>query len=252
LFRTLAITVAVGCAWGQSSDYDQGVTRFERGDVAGAIPFLVRAAEAHPKDPQTLKALGVAYAAQKLYAQAEPPLQRACELDRTLPDACYFYARVLYGLDRFDRSLQILTALPQKPAKIHLAMAQAMDGMGKAAAAESEFHPSLALTRGSDPSPAVAFGLFLIRQGRFPEARTTLEDVLRRFPNAAEAHLLLGRALLEDGNAPDAAAHLERALVLTPNSGQAHLLLAKCYVRMGRAAEAQPHFEAAAQLEMEK
>src|SRR3954452_6535199 len=61
LVRALA-ALAAACALAQSSDYEQGVALFQRGDLAGAIPFLTRAAEAHPRDAQMWKALGVAYA----------------------------------------------------------------------------------------------------------------------------------------------------------------------------------------------
>src|ERR1051325_8991091 len=90
LVRTLA-ALAAACAFAQSSDYEQGVAYFQSGDLAAAIPFLARAADAHPRDAQMWKALGVAYAARKDYVSAEPPLRLACELDAKLEDACYFY-----------------------------------------------------------------------------------------------------------------------------------------------------------------
>src|SRR4051812_29543501 len=69
LLRALAAFAAV-CAFAQTSDYEQGIARFQQGDAAGAVPFLTRAAEANPKNAQMWKALGVAYASQKEYAAA--------------------------------------------------------------------------------------------------------------------------------------------------------------------------------------
>jgi Flp pilus assembly protein TadD len=108
LVRALAAIAAAVCAFAQTTDYDQGVARFEKGDFAGAVPFLARAAEARPRNAQVWKALGVGYAAQEQYALAEAPLGRACELDPQLRDACYFHARALYALDRYEASLKAL------------------------------------------------------------------------------------------------------------------------------------------------
>ena len=225
---------------------------FQRGDLAAAIPFLTRAAEAHPRDAQMWKALGVAYAAAKDYASAEPPLRLACELDRKLEDACYFYARALYALDRYDASMDALERDGRGTWKVRLARAQALDAMGNADRAGREFRESIAVCRGVDAGPGVAYGLFLIRQGRVAEAVAPLEEVLKRYPTSADAHTYLGRALFEGGRLADAIPHLERAVALAPSSAQAHLLLAKAYVRSGREGEAQGHFELAARYGEEK
>jgi protein O-GlcNAc transferase len=242
----------VVCGFAQISDYDQGVARFERGDLAGAVPFLTRAAQERPKDAQVWKALGVAYAAQKMYREAERPLARSCELDRTLEDACYFYGRALYALDRFESSIHALRRANGDSWKVQLGMAQALEALGRADDAEREFRRSRESVRGNDPGPGVGLGLFLVRQGRAADAVPVLDEVLKRFPNSADAHTHLGRALLDSGRTGDSIPHLERAVALAPASAQAHLLLAKAYVREGRAEEAQAHFEAAARLGEEK
>jgi protein O-GlcNAc transferase len=242
----------VVCAFAQASDYDLGVARFEKGDLAGAVPFLTRAAAARPKDAQVWKALGVAYAAQKMYREAERPLARSCELDRTLEDACYFYARALYALDRYEPSIQVLRRVGGNSWKVQLGMAQALEALGRADDAERQFRLSRETSRGNDPGPGIGFGLFLMRQGRSAEAIPVLDEVLQRFPNSADAHTYLGRALLDNGRAEDAIPHLERAVALAAGSAQAHLLLAKAYVRQGRAEQAQAHFDAAAKLGAEK
>lgn len=242
-----ALLAAAGLA--QISDYDRGVALFKNGEYAAAVPFLTRATEVRPNDAQAWKALGVAYAAQFLYRQAEPAFRRACELNPRLEDACYYDGRALYALDRFAPSLEVLEAAAGRQPnswRVRLGIAQALEALGRAEEAEKAFKKALSMCRDSDPGPGVALGLFLVRQGRFGEATVPLQEVLKRFPNSADAHIHLGRALLEAGNVADAVPHLERAVALAPDSAQAHLLLAKAYVRAGRAAEAQPHFEAAA------
>ena len=137
-------------------------------------------------------------------------------------------------------------------AKVRLARAQSLEALGIAERADKEYRESVALCRGADPAPGMAYGLFLIRQGRMADAVTPLEEVLKRYPASAGAQTYLGRALLESGRLADAVPHLERAVALAPSSAQAHLLLAKAYVRSGRTGDAQGHFELAARYGAER
>jgi tetratricopeptide (TPR) repeat protein len=251
-FVTIALVLLALQTAVNSSDYQRGIALVEKGQPQAAVPLLTRAAEASPRDARNWKALGVAYAAQKLYNVAESPFQRACELDPSLDDACYYYGRALYALNRFEGSLQVLAhaaGRDPKSWKIHLGIAQALEALGRPEEALNEFTKTLALSQNSDPKPGVAYGLFLIRQGRMQDAIAPLDEVLKRFPSSAEAHIHLGRALLEQGKTAGAIGHFAIAVTIDPTSAQAHLLLAKGYVRAGRASEAQVHFEAAARYE---
>ena len=239
----------------QTSDYDQGLALFQKGQFAAAASAFERAVKAHPNDAQVWKALGVAYAEQDNYERAEGPFGRACRLEPDLEDACYYYARALFLVDRYQESMNVLErALSRDPNswKYHLGLGRAREAMGSPKDAEASLRRALELSHEADPRPGLALGLFLERQGRFNEAVAPLEEVLKRFPNSAEAHTYLGRALLEQGKTAEAIPYLESAVALAPTSAQAHLLLAKAYVRTGRTAEAQPHFQAAARYEARK
>jgi Flp pilus assembly protein TadD len=250
LFRTLA-TLAI-CAVAHASDYDQGVALFDRGQFAAALPYLDRAAHADPQNAQKWKAVGVTYAALKQYREAEETLGRACRLDYKVPDACFFYARTLYALDRYDDALAALDRADPRSWRARLARAESLEALGRAPQAEQEFKTSLTLCRNSDPKPAVAYAQFLIRQARAPEAIPRLEEALTAHPTNPEAHLWLGRALFDTNKLEAALPHLERAATLSPTNPQAHLLLAKALIRLGRAAEAQPHLDQAAKHAEEK
>lgn len=229
-------------------DYQRGIELFQKGQAEAAIPLLIRAAQASPGDARGWKALGVAYAAQGAYELAEPPFHRACELDPKLEDGCYYYGRALYALNRFEPSLLVLArAAVSNPQswQIHLGLAQALEALARPEEAGKEFKTAVSLSQNRDPKPGTAYGLFLLRQGRIQDAVAPLEEVLKRFPASAEAHVHLGRALLYQDKDASAILHFEKAVALDPRSGQAHLLLAKAYVRIGRAADAQIHFDAA-------
>ena len=232
----------------QSDSYQRGVALIQRGQPSEAIPYLQRATQEQPQGARCWNALGVAYAAQAMYDLAEPAFHQACKLDPKLEDACYYEGRALYALDRFEASIDVLrraAVLTPGSWKIELGIAQALEGLGKAPAAERAFERSRSMARNVDAQPQVALGLFLVRQGRQREAIPLLRQTLRQFPGDPGAQIQLGRALLETGKFAEAVPVLEGALQVQPASAQVHLLLAKAYVRLGRSADAQPHFEAA-------
>ncbi len=210
-----------------------------------AIPYLKRATERNPEDATAWKALGAAYAANQQFPAAEPAFAKACSLAPRLENACYYQARTLYVLNRFDEALEVLRRSRQKGWKFDLAMGQNLYALGRAEEAEPLLRKAVAGAHGADPGPGVELGTFLQRQGRSEEAGRELAEVVRRFPKSGEARLQLGRTLLDRGDTAGAIEQLEQAVALAPDSAQAHLLLANAYVRAGRTADAQPHFAAA-------
>lgn len=241
----MLLLLAFALAAAPASEYEDGVARIARGDLPGAIAALTRATQQDSANAKAWKALGVAYASSGQYAAAEPAFGQACKLAPKLEDACYYHARALYALNRFEPSLAAL-AHAGNGWRVRLAAAQAEEALGRDAEAEAHYRAAL---KAPDPSPAAAFGQFLIRQGRSKEARAVLEPSVERFPNNAASRIQLARVLLEANEAQSAIQHLERAVAAAPTSSQAHLLLAKAYTRAGRTAEARPHFEAAARYE---
>ena len=127
------------CLFFAQTDFDAGADLFQKDNYAAAVGRLLKATDANPRDATAWKALGAAYAAQNLYLEAEPALRRACELDSKLLDACYYHARALYALDRFDGSLAVLERVTPKSWKVRVAIAQSFEALGKAAEAEREF-----------------------------------------------------------------------------------------------------------------
>jgi tetratricopeptide (TPR) repeat protein len=234
------------CALAQLSDYDRGVALFEKGDPASALPFFDRAAQADPRNAQKWKAAGAAHAALKHYADAEEAFGRACKLDYKLPDACFFHARALYALDRFEEALASLEHADPRNWRARLARAESLEALGRSAPAEQEYKHALTLCRNADPKPAIGYAEFLVRQGRAAEAIPRLEEALTAHPATPDVHLWLGRALFETNKLPDALPHLEKAAALNPSSATSHLLLAKALTRLGRPTEAQPHYDLAA------
>lgn len=224
----------------------QGQRLFAAGQRDAAIAAFLRSVELQPDNAVAWKSLGVAYASRQNFERAETPFRNACERQPSLRDACLYYGRTLYLLNRFQTAIQVLRQTLQKdPANPegYRLLALSLEGQGDPAGAGKAFREALRLTRGGPPDedPGIDYGVFLSRQGQAAQSLEPLEGALKRHPDSARAHLELGCILLSLDRLADAAAQLERALALDPGNGRGHLLLGKAYLRLGKTEAAEEH-----------
>ncbi len=173
--------------------------------------------------------------------------------------------------DAADLLAQAILIDGPRPA-IRLALAEALVGSGRAAAAIAHLEaaydsgydigvagpllvralvlagrPEDAVRRFSEmpvsvvaDSAAVALdsGTLALERGALAEAMAWLRLAVERAPDQAEAHEKLGVAIFLQGDPRTALAHLERALGLDPARASAHLNLAVLYAELGRLADA--------------
>lgn len=209
--------------------------------------FSLRGAPDNPDAAKWL-ALGATHAARGDYAGALEPFHRACLLDAKLPDACLYFGRTLYLLDRFDDAVNVLrTALendPQNP-QIYRVEALALEASGKTGEAGAAFREAIRLEKHSPPNedPSIDYGVFLYRQGRAEAALDPLQAAVARHPDASRAQLELGCVLLSLDRVKPAADHLERATALDPQGARGHLLLGKAYQRLGKTEQARKELD---------
>ena len=227
--------------------YRRGTDAFARGDTEQALRFLTQAATENPKSAQTWKALGVAYAASGNHEAATEPFRRACSLESSLLDACYYLGRNLYARNQFQPALEALKRAP-KNSRVTLAIAEAHEALGNAAEAEAAFRNAMREDSGggsADFDPQLHYAVFLYRQGRSRDALPAAEAARTRHPQSGRAHFELGRIQFSVGDLDRAAATLEQAVQLRYGAA-AHLLLGKVYMRLGRTEAAQEHLKAGA------
>jgi len=208
---------------------------------------LEEAVRQSPASAGAWKQLGLALAARRNLDSALPAFARACELAPGDEDACYYLARNLYTLGRyqearepFDKALR--SAPPPLQAKVHRAAALNFIALTRPDDAERHFREALRLTGGparAGEDPRIDYGAFLFRQGRAAEAFPLLDLAVRAHPGSARAHTELGKVLLHLGKPEAAAARLQKAVELDPGSSTARLLLGKTYLALGRAEEGQ-------------
>jgi Flp pilus assembly protein TadD len=244
---------AVLLFWLQPAEelYRRGVQSFEKGEPEAAIESLRAAVKEQPQHAKAWKALGVVYAAQANYSEALWPFEQACILDARLEDACYFFGRALYALNRFEPSIAVLEkalSVDRKPWRVHQGIAQAAEALGQTKQAYASFRAAMRLHSAAPPDqrsrrdddPRIHFGVFLFRQGRVAQALEPLEEVVRERPDSGKAHFELGRCLYQSGRLEEAAKALHRAVDLHFGA-PARLLLGKTLLRLGRVEEAGKH-----------
>ncbi len=240
--EALAAIALAACASAEDDPneiYHQGMRLFAEHQPDAAIAAFERVVALRPKNAAAWKALGVVYAAQQNFDAAEKPLRTACELNPALPDACLYYGRTLYLLNRFQPAIEVLRralANNRENAEIHRLLGLSLDGLGATEEAGNALRDAVRLDRASTPNedPGIDYGVYLFRLGRAEEAVAPIEAALLRHPDAARAHLELGCVLLSLDRLQDAESHLERAAALDPESSRSHLLLGKVYLRLGK------------------
>ena len=221
--------------------YRRGLRLFEEHQPDGAIQAFRDSLALRPNHAGTWKALGVVYASQGEYAAAEQPFHRGCLLDPHEPDACLYFGRSLYLLDRFEEALDVLRAAHRadpENARILRIEALSLEAIGNTSEAGTAFREAIQLDRNPaiNEDPSIDYGVFLFRQGNAPEALVPLQAAVARHPNAARAQLELGCVLLSLDRVEEAAAHLEQAV--KADTPRAHMLLGKAYQRLGRSDDA--------------
>lgn len=213
--------------------YRQGVSLFEKNQPAEAIPHLQRATGLDPANAQYWKVLGAAYAKLEDYRAAIEPFQQACTLNPRLEDACYYLGRAFYAADRYTDALaplrQAFESDPLK-ARAETALGQSHEALGQPTQAERYFQSALRRRDAFQQPARLAYGLFLIRQGRAPEAIPILESAQR--PESADSRYHLGLALSQSDRLPEALAALQRAVALDSNHEASFLLLGKVKARL--------------------
>src|SRR5258708_37418685 len=120
-----------------TSLYRQGLRLFAEGKSEAAAASLQQSLTIQPANASAWKALGVVFATRGDYERAEPAFRNACERQPGLADACLYYGRSLYLLDRFAPAIDsLLGALKGRDTvEGHRLLALSLEALGRAAQA---------------------------------------------------------------------------------------------------------------------
>jgi Flp pilus assembly protein TadD len=218
------------------SEFAAGELAFSGRNYVEAQRRFEQVTQLAPQWPRGWKALGVTLALQNNLEEADFPLRKACELSPAEPDACYYLARGLYARDKFLAALRVLYPLLRtdpEPARIEEAIAQAKEGLGEFDEAEKWYRQA---SEHDARRRSLAFGRFLLRQGRLHEGLPLLKRAAQYQPDSGFARLALGQAYLEAasleaGSEEQAVIELTQAVRLLPHDEAARHLLQKAQLQ---------------------
>jgi Flp pilus assembly protein TadD len=252
LFTALGV-VSFAAADDPDMLYRDGLRLLQQGQPQSAVDTFRKALKLAPSQPESWKALGVAYETLGDNLDAEEAFHFACLLNPKLPDACLYFGRALYLLDRFADAINVLRAAIGKDAQnpqLYRVEALALEGSGKNEQAEAAFRQAVQFEKNSalNEDPSIDYGVFLYRAGRAEAAAGSLQSAVTHHPDAVRAQLELGCVLLALDRPGEAAEHLQKATALNEKSARAHLLLGRTYQRLGKSELARKELERASQL----
>jgi tetratricopeptide (TPR) repeat protein len=194
-----------------------GLIARRRGDVAGCVPLLERAAASPTARRAALAVLADAH--QQLgHAETAARVQR--DVARLGRDPAWP-----------DPIMAEVTDL-QTGTRARLNRVNGLLNANRVADALAVIQEILRDDPGSDLAH-LALGRALMQANDFTAAEKAMADAARRFPDSFDAHFMRGGALMNLGRADDAAACFRAALKLNPTHGLTHLYLARALRKQG-------------------
>lgn len=209
---------------------EDGVRLSGEGKWAEARVKFAAAVRLEPGNALAWKALGVSAGKLGDTVEAEEALRRGCEIDPKLEDVCYYHARSLYTLNRFEAALSVLKKIERRGRAL-VAMGQALEALGREAEAEAAFREALRKPDALDEA-RLRMGVFFYRAGRLAEAEAILAEAVQARANFGEAMGELGRVYYQTGRIPEAVKFFEKAAAARPDLEWIPLLLERARRRL--------------------
>ncbi|HYP14929.1 MAG TPA: FG-GAP-like repeat-containing protein, partial [Bryobacteraceae bacterium] len=186
---------------GWSGSLEDAAAAIASGDYERAAKLARDAAAASPRSAKPWKLLGMAFAARQDFGSAAEPFRRACELDASEENACYYHGRNQYALGQLlesERAFRRALAHSRPTPRTLTGLALTLEGQGQFEAAESRHRAAI---RSGDREARRHFGMFLYRQGRLNESLTEL-----RAAGATDELKQVETALADAPRSPEASA----------------------------------------------
>jgi tetratricopeptide (TPR) repeat protein len=224
--------------------------KFAQQDVGGSVAILERLAKLYPQAPRAHYQLGAAYFASGENTKAIISLNRALELDATMPEATLLLAQIQIKNQNPDPAIVALGKLTQQqpqllPAQLLLADAyrergRVNDALAIYAALEKMLPDNLQV-------PLLA-GAGYVQLGDAARARFEFNRVLSLMPTNLVALEQIINLDLAEKNYSTAMSRVQTQLQTAPDSSILRLLVAKIQLAQGDRAAAEKTLRSAAQV----
>jgi arylsulfatase A-like enzyme/Tfp pilus assembly protein PilF len=226
-------------------EIEEVVSRYQRGDLPGAIALGERVVRERPDMPIALVHLAFLYNESGDHAHATAAIRRALELNPSAMDVAALAGAYLTEAGLADEAIRRLTpyaAAPEPDVDVLNAYGVALATAGRTRDALDAF----ARARTADPASGMAMvnvATIYLMQGDRNRASASFEEALAADPTLARAHNGLGVVAAEQHDYERAIDHWRRAVTLDPRDYQALFNLGDALIRLGRDAEARPYWQ---------
>ena len=244
----LALQLAVG----PTQHYENAKEDFAKKDFSSAVSEVDAALH---ESPQMVPAL-ILKARLATFAH-RPDVAKSClitaiAVDPTSEEAQFFLGLFYYMQNDFKLAispLQAAQALSPQNALPVFYLALTREALGEESRALELFEEAETLSPQKSPQSAeilVAYGRFLLLQGRSQEGIEKDRRALEANPESRDAHYELAKGFDHEGDFKNAALEGERALTLPElgtSDAEIHFLLAKVYRKLNQPELAKSHLE---------
>lgn len=243
LYRTVFVS--------SNGGYERGQSLLQIGMIKEAEQSWIEAANANPKDPRPLIALGQLQIRQQRYAEASETLSRAIKLPDLPPHSYCLLAEAQWKLGDSGNALIHAEEEAKRDnncARAHLIAGQIYERKSQPKEALDHLKQAAALSPEVQPVQLV-YARVLAKTAQYEEAERILREILSKEPLHSDPYYWLGFTLARNSRVADkseAERLLKRALVMEPTAPSTNFELARLYFNQRRAQEALPYAEFAA------
>jgi arylsulfatase A-like enzyme/Tfp pilus assembly protein PilF len=226
-------------------DMDEMISRYQRGDVAGAIALGERIVRQRPDMAVTWTHLAFLYNEAGDNRNAVRAVRRAIEINPSAPDVVSLFGAYLTEAGEAKEAAARLepyarSATPDTDVLIAYGVALATAGQPDQALSVFE------QARAADPTnglPLANIGTLHLMKGDAERATAAFNAALAIDPSLARAHNGLGVIAAQRGAYEDAARHWKRAIEADPHDYQVLYNLGDVLIKLNRPGEARPFWE---------
>ncbi len=224
---------------------DEIITRYQRGDLTGAIALGEDLVRRRPDMAVSLTHLAFLYSEAGDHAGAVRAARRALDLNPAATDTASLLGAYLTEAGLAKEAVERLapyTRTPQPDIDVLIAFGVALASSGRAGEALAAFERARAL----DPTnglPDVDIGMLHLMVGEKDRAKAAFSSALAIDPGLARAHNGLGVLAAQGGAYDEATAQWKQAVALDPHDHQTLYNLGDVLIRLGRLPEARTYWD---------
>jgi arylsulfatase A-like enzyme/Tfp pilus assembly protein PilF len=225
-------------------EIDEVITRYQQGDLRGAIALGEEIVRRRPEMAVSLTHLAFLYNEAGDHVRAARTIGKALELNPSADDVASLLGAYLteagLGKEAVTR-LEPYARKPQPDLDVLIAYGVALASSGRSGEALAAFERARTLDATSG-LPLADIGMVHLMAGEGARAAEAFRAALAIDPTLAKAHNGLGVVAAQRGAFEEAATHWKQAVTLDPHDHQALFNLGDVLIRLGRPAEARAYW----------